>query len=196
MRVARNLVCPTWISFFSSTQRTIGYWIQISGASVFSVPDIKANRYGEPPEREYDDLADINAIISAIKGNSARVVDNLVLSQDALKVRTALVIGPLFYGTGSGPGNKRSVQAPEIARVTLEKKKGFKLGRGLTVWSNCHVRDLGDLFVRLLEAADGGDVKEGIWNQEGIFTPENGNLVSYCFTLPTKAQYIFISAAV
>src|SRR5262249_41024303 len=124
-----------------------------------------------------DDLHDAVKIHSVITTNPQRVVDNLVVSQKGSIVRTALVVGPLIYGVGRGPVNQRSIQAPEIARVTLQRKKGFRLGKGLNVWSNVHVHDLSDLFAKLLDAAL--TANPDVWNDNGVYFPENGKLVSY-----------------
>ena len=142
---------------------------------MFSGPDIKNGRYGEAGSRVYDDLQDIDEIRSIIAGNPKRVVDNLVLAQSPLKIKTALIVGPLIYGVGRGPLNSRSIQAPEIARITLQQRQGFRLGAGLSCWSNIHIHDLGSLFVALLDAAV--DSKSGLWNEDGIYLPENGKMV-------------------
>ena len=109
-----------------------------------------------------------------ITTNPLRVVDNLVVSQKGSVVRTVLVIGPLIYGVGRGPVIKRSIQAPEIARVTLQRKKGFRLGKGLNVWSNVHFHDLSDLFIKLLDAVLAAN--PDVWNDNGVYFPENGKL--------------------
>lgn len=153
-----------------------GYWVQISGASMFSTDEIKAGKYGMKQGKVYDDVADQSEILDVVKSNPARVVDNLVLEQDLSKIRTALIPGPLIYGKGRGPINTRSIQVPEQAKYALENGHTFVVGAGEAAWSNVHVSDVGALMALLLEAALDG--KEGIWNQDGIFFPENGILVS------------------
>lgn len=153
-----------------------GCWIQISGASMFSTPEIKANTYGQVSEKRYDDVADLKEVVEVIRSSPARVVDNLVLDQDSAKVRTALIPGPLIYGTGRGPINTRSIQGPESARYALQNGHAFVVGDGQAAWSNVHVSDVGGLLVLLTEAALDG--RQGLWNQDGIFFPENGLLVS------------------
>lgn len=138
--------------------------------------EIKEGRYGEASEKSYDDIRDAENVRSLIANNPARSVDNLVIAQGAGSVRTALIAGPCIHGRGNGPINQRSIQAPEIARVTLERKKGFRLGQGLNVWSNVHIHDLGRLFVALLDAALAGE--DQVWNKNGLYFPENGKLVS------------------
>lgn len=141
---------------------------------MFSVSDIDNKTYGEPPTEAFDDLKDTDKIRKVITSNPARTVDHLVLAQD--KVKTALIIGPLFYGTARGPGNTRSIQAPEMARVTLEKGEGFRVGAGQSIWSNVHIQDLGLLAVELAKAAAEG--RDGCWNRDGVYAVETGKLVS------------------
>lgn len=153
-----------------------GYWIQMSGATMVAAAEIKESRYGEASDKSYDDIRDVEKVRSLITANPARSVDNLVIAQDKDVVRTALIGGPCIHGKGNGPVNQRSIQAPEIARLTLERKKGFQLGKGLNIWSNVHIHDLGRLFIALLDAALEGD--DQVWNLNGIYFPENGKLVS------------------
>lgn len=128
----------------------------------------------------YDDFEDVSEILSVISSSPNRTVDNLVVSQDPSKIKTALLISPLIYGTGRGPGNQRSIQAPEIARVSLKNREGFKLEAGKNSWSNIHVHDLGDLCLKLVETAI--SKKHGLWNKEGIYCPENGLMVGCNFS--------------
>lgn len=152
-----------------------GYWVQMSGASMFSVPDISKWTYGEPPSEVHDDLQDTDKIVSIIRNNPARIVDNLVLDQDSSKVKTALIVGPLIYGTGEGPGNTHSIQIPEMARVTLEKGEGFRVGAGKSVWSTIHVRDLGAILSKLADAAAEGQANAR--NENGVYCVEGGKKV-------------------
>ncbi|KAI5360648.1 Putative NAD(P)-binding domain, NAD(P)-binding domain superfamily [Septoria linicola] len=134
-----------------------GYWIQMSGASVFSTPDIENGTYGEARPDVYRDVMDADKITSIIKSNPSRTVDQLVLSQDPSRVRTALVIGPLIYGNGHGPGNTTSIQLPELARNTLRIGQGFQ-----------------NYFRSMLEAV--ASEKARAWNVEGVYFVENGKM--------------------
>ncbi|KAJ9630024.1 hypothetical protein H2204_008828 [Knufia peltigerae] len=129
-------------------------------------------RYGESPVEVYDDVEDSQKVLSLIRNSPSRLVDNLIMAQDPSVARTALIVAPLIYGQGAGPVNQRSIQVPEIARATLKYGQGFRLLRGLNQWSHIHIRDLGDLFLRLAQAA----VKSqpGLWNGEGIYLPGSG----------------------
>lgn len=160
---------------YKETQKP-GYWIQISGATVYAADEIASGRFGSATDDVYDDLKDQKSILSAIRDNAKRIVENLVISQVPSSVKTALIVGPLIYGVGRGPVNQRSVQAPEIARATLKLGHGFKLNEGSNIWSNVHVHDLANLVSLLVVAAKDG--KDGFWNEDGVFNVENGELVS------------------
>ncbi|OBT76837.1 hypothetical protein VF21_04794 [Pseudogymnoascus sp. 05NY08] len=176
--VVLNLAATSHIASATAIARGLNeadkpsYWIQISGATVFAGDEIAKKRFGQKSDKVYDDLKDVSEILSIIFNSPRRSVDNLVLSQDPSRIKTALLICPLIYGAGRGPGNQRSIQAPEIARVSLKNKEGFKLDAGQNSWSNIHVHDLSDLCLKLVEAAV--SQKHGLWNKEGIYCPENG----------------------
>ncbi|KAL2433515.1 Oxidase ucsJ [Exophiala dermatitidis] len=155
-------------------RKTQPYYVQMSGASLFVIPEIKEGKYGEPSSEVWDDLQGTAKILDTIRANPSREVDNFIISQNPSAVRTALVAGPLIYGKGEGPGNQRSIQAPEIAKKTIQDGEGFRLGKGLNKWSNIHVQDLGQLFLKLTEAALNGSTQG--WNDEGIYLPANGEL--------------------
>ncbi|KAL1861890.1 hypothetical protein Plec18170_000713 [Paecilomyces lecythidis] len=153
-----------------------GYWIQVSGASVLCVPEIQNRTFGEPSSKSYgdiDDSAEITDLISQY--SSIRVIDNYILglARSSSKLKTALVFPPIIYGNGRGPINQRSIQVPELARVTLQNRTGFQVGRGLNTWSNIHITDLSQLSLKLVEKAvanAGGQ----LWAEDGLYFPENG----------------------
>ncbi|OAL50971.1 NAD(P)-binding protein [Pyrenochaeta sp. DS3sAY3a] len=150
------------------------HWIQISGATLFAGEEISSGRFGYPSEAVYNDVKNQSKILSIIRNNAKRVVENTVLAQKPESVRTALIVGPLIYGPGRGPVGQRSIQAPEIAKATLQLGHGFKLNDGENIWSNIHVQDLSNLVSLLVEAAIEG--KDGMWNEDGIYNVENGEL--------------------
>ncbi|KAF2654815.1 NAD(P)-binding protein [Lophiostoma macrostomum CBS 122681] len=155
-------------------RESVGHWLQISGATLLATKEIAEGRFGFKDDKVYDDVKDIQKVHSIIKNNTQRAVDLLVVSQDPLKVKTALLVGPHIYGTGRGPTNTRSIQAPEYARATLKLKEGFRLGEGENSWSTIHVQDLSDLTASLVDAA--AEEKSGLWNEDGIYFPENGDM--------------------
>lgn len=151
-----------------------GYWIQISGATCFAAEEIASGKFGYATDNIYDDVKDQGSILSTLRNNPKRIVENTVLSQSSSLVKTALVIGPLIYGPGKGPINQRSIQAPDIVKSILKLGQGFKLNEGKNIWSNIHVQDLASLVAALVHAAKEG--RDGIWNDDGVYNVENGEM--------------------
>jgi len=147
---------------------------------------MKVNVFGEASDNIYDDLEGVGKVTSLPDDAPHRVVDKMVLaaeSETGGKVKSAIVCPPTIYGLGRGPGNQRSHQLPELARCTLEKGYGVQVNAGKTYWSNVHVHDLSDLYLKLVEeAAAGGALavwpdKPVVWGSEGYFFSENGEHV-------------------
>ncbi|PWY96174.1 NAD dependent epimerase/dehydratase family protein [Aspergillus sclerotioniger CBS 115572] len=158
-----------------------GHWIQISGASVLSIPDIEKNAFGEASANVYNDLEGADELRSLIERYSAkRIVDNFILSLSANRLKTALVFPPIIYGRGRGSINQRSIQIPELARVIMQRREGVQVGKGESTWSNVHVSDVSSIFVKLVEKALQGEDRD-LWNEHGLYFPGNGNLVSSYF---------------
>lgn len=164
----------------TESKRQKPVWIQISGASLLSGPDITANAYGEPRSQEFNDLQGISEIRSIITSSPKRAVDNLLLKLFATNphVRTAIIYGPLIYGRGRGPVNQRSIQLPDLAKSTIQHGHGLQVGRGLSCWSNVHVSDIAQLVLKLTQEALSNSQNPSIWNENGIYFAENGKMVS------------------
>lgn len=157
-----------------------GHWIQVSGASLLSFPDIEKNAYGEPSDKVYNDYDGVEEVRQLIKRYSTkRLVDSffLNLANSPNRPKTALVFPPLIYGRGRGPVNQRSVQVPESAKATLQRRAGFQVGKGQSIWSNVHITDISQIFAKLVEKAVQGEDGE-LWNENGLYFAENGELVS------------------
>ncbi|KAL4874366.1 NAD(P)-binding protein [Aspergillus karnatakaensis] len=163
----------------TETKRQRPVWIQISGASLLSTPEITTNTYGQPRAQNHNDLTGISEIRNIISSSPKRAVDNLLLSLSAKQsnIRTAIVYGPLIYGLGRGPVNRRSIQLPDLAKATLNLGHGVQVGKGLSCWSNVHISDLSQLVVRLVQEAT---CRQGetpsLWNENGIYFAENGSM--------------------
>ncbi|KAJ5305197.1 uncharacterized protein N7443_004857 [Penicillium atrosanguineum] len=154
-----------------------GYWIQVSGASVLSISDIVSGRFGEGSDRVYGDIEDANEIRDIIKQNAAkRVMDDYVLNKVS-DIKTALVFPPIIYGQGRGPVKGRSVQIPELSRIAIETRETVQVGKGESTWSNVHIADVADVFVKLIEKAIDGSEGE-FWGQNGLYFVGNGMLIS------------------
>lgn len=77
--------------------------------------DMSEQRYGQPPyaDDKYDDIADIEKVISLPDEAIHRNIDKIVLAAGANSggaVRTAIVGPPCISGAGRGPVNTRSIQ--------------------------------------------------------------------------------------
>ena len=65
----------------------------------------------------------------------------------------AIVCPPTIYGPRRGPDIQRSIQAYELAKVTLKRGKGFQVEGGHNLWTMVHVQDLSNVYLRLVEEA-------------------------------------------
>lgn len=152
--------------------RSPSYWIHTSGTGVLCWKTMEDKSYGEAGGEVYDDWSNIGKVTSLPDQALHRNVDKIVLAAHEKEgVKTAIVCPPLIYGKGRGPGNTRSVQLPLAAKVTLQLKKGFKVGKGENRWGAIHVADLSRLYVRLGEAAVAGGAP-ATWNDEGYYFVE------------------------
>ncbi|KAL4914757.1 NAD(P)-binding protein [Aspergillus aurantiobrunneus] len=149
-------------------------WIQVSGASVLSISDIFNGRYGEGTTQVFSDLDGADAVRDIIRENARRrVVDNFILNLAG--PQTALIFPPIIYGPGRGVVKQRSVQIPELARVAIETGTAVQVGEGQSTWSNVHITDVSDVFVKLVEKA-GQDKADGLWNKDGVYFVGNASL--------------------
>lgn len=154
----------------------LGYYIQISGATLLSQDEIKAKSFGEASEQVTSDVDGLQSLKDIIEKNPQRAVDNILLnaSKKHPNVYTALVIGPIIYGQGRGPSNQRSIQIPELSRIALQRGRAVQIGKGLNRWGNVHLADLSNLIVQLAEKADAQDTDEDLWGQKGFYFAGSG----------------------
>ncbi|KAJ5938672.1 hypothetical protein N7466_001806 [Penicillium verhagenii] len=160
-----------------ASRSTPGHWIQISGASILSIPDIVNKRFGEASGKLYDDVNDASEIRDIIKHNAnTRVADNYLVNLAGPK--TALIFPPIIYGQGEGPVNQRSIQIPELSRVAIQTRQTVQVGKGESTWSNIHISDLANVFVGLVEKAVEGD-DNSLWNHDGLYFVGNADVLSF-----------------
>jgi nucleoside-diphosphate-sugar epimerase len=122
-------------------------FLQTSGSSI--VADLAA---GEPTDKIYDE----DTPVQPLPGRRERVaLNDTVLAAAGDGVRTVVICPSLIYGAGRGVA-ARSIQVPWLIR--LAKKHGVPkhIGRGENIWSNVHIDDLVDLYLRALERAPPG----------------------------------------
>jgi nucleoside-diphosphate-sugar epimerase len=141
---------------------------------------------GEGSDKIYDDLEGVSKVTAFPDEAPHRKTDKMTLSagaEQADRIKTAIVCPPTIYGIGRGPDNKRSHQIPELARATLQKGQGIQVGDGKAFWSNVHVHDLSDLYLKLVENAASGESlaewpgKPALWGSEAYYFSENGEHV-------------------
>ena len=163
-----------------------GFLIHTSGTGILMLEDYMAGRFGDASDKIYDDIKDLAEVTSLPDQSPHRVTDKMVIAagtEHSEQIKTAIVCPPTIYGVGRGPGNQRSIQVPDLIKGILQKGHGFKVNTGKTRWSNVHVFDLSDLYLKLVEnGAAGGSLAEwpgkpAIWGAEAYFFSENGEHV-------------------
>jgi nucleoside-diphosphate-sugar epimerase len=65
-------------------------------------------------------------------------------------IRSMVIVPTMVYGTGLGL-RKESIQLPMLYKLSIEKGRGVQVENGENIWSNVHIEDLADLYVRMLE---------------------------------------------
>jgi len=103
-----------------------------------------------------DDVFDEATPFTPSPARAARVaLDKMILSHAEKGVRTAIVCPSLIYGVGLG-AKADSVQVPWLIRTAKKHRVAKHYGPGENVWSNVHIDDLVDLYVRALASAPAG----------------------------------------
>ena len=144
------------------------YLIHTCGTAILLAGD-----YGELADKSYDDWDGVAAVTSLPDSALHRTVDKIVLAANSDSLQTAIVCPPTIYGPGRGPSNQTSQQIPGIVKLTLGRGKGWVVGRGRAVWNAVHVRDLSDMYVKLVGAAVKGDAPKGTFGKDGYYFAEN-----------------------
>ncbi|KAK6499668.1 hypothetical protein TWF481_010031 [Arthrobotrys musiformis] len=157
------------------------YLIHSSGTAVLS--DLSLAKAGEKEQsaaldKVWDDVGDFEGIRNLPAEQLHQNVDSLVRAPPLGRnpnIRYAIVCPPMIYGEGSGPVRRLNSLAPWLSEAILKNGKGFTVGKGENSWSNVHIDDLTDLYIRLV----GESLKEGggraSWGQDGgWYFAENG----------------------
>ncbi|HWU90799.1 MAG TPA: NAD-dependent epimerase/dehydratase family protein [Kofleriaceae bacterium] len=119
-------------------------FVYTSGAAIFS--DRAA---GEPSEVAYDE--DTPFVSPAAQAERARD-DAEIVTAAARGVRAMIMRPGLVYGRSG------SIQVPIMIAQARRSGVSRFIGRGQNRWTNVHVDDLAELYVKLLERAPGGTV--------------------------------------
>lgn len=155
-----------------------GVWIHTSGTGILCFADLQRKTFGEASNKIYDDWDGIGELFSMPDQAPHHNVDKIVQAAGmdlSVPVDTAIVCPPCIYGKGRGPGNQRSMQLYELARMTLERKQGVQIGAGKARWTAVHVSDLSDCFLKLVEDA-AMRARKATWGKEGYYFTENGEI--------------------
>lgn len=159
-----------------------GYWIHTSGTGILTYVDVERDVYGQIHDKVHDDWDNVSELVSLPDIAWHREVDKIVLALGTGpvakegKVKTAIVCPPHIYGVGRGPLNKRSINIPNMAKMALERGKGFKVAQGENIWHAVHVYDLSELYLMFAESVVSGDGKL-TWGAEGYYLAEQEEFV-------------------
>ena len=154
--------------------------IYTSGTGILTYVDVERDVFGQLHPKVHDDWDNVSELTSLPDIAWHRDVDKIVLAvgtgPNADRVKTAIVCPPHIYGVGRGPWNKRSINIPNMAKMALERKRGFKVAEGENIWHAVHVYDLSDLYLMFAEAAVEGGGK-ATWGKEGYYLAEQEEFV-------------------
>ena len=135
--------------------------------------------FGEPDDKVFDDLDGVDELVNLPAEAFHRNVDEIVLkagTENADKVKTAIICPPTIYGEGRGPGSGRGRQVYELTSFILNEGYCPRIGRGLARWNHVHVHDLSAAIGLLFDAALDPSRKDDpeLWGARGYFLTENG----------------------
>jgi nucleoside-diphosphate-sugar epimerase len=159
-----------------------GYLVHTTGSGILVYQDVVNARFGQSSDTIYNDLEGVSDIISLPDFASARGAERAVRNvsvEHPEHVKSAIVCLGSVYGQGRGVKSYRSASVHELARVTLQKGHGVQINEGKSAWGNVYIRDVSDLYLKLVEdAVTGGKATEPpVWGPEGFYLVENGEHV-------------------
>ncbi len=133
---------------FLSTMRDTGKtFIQSSGTSI--VADLAD---GAHAGKIYDEATPIDPL--PLRAGRVALNDAVLAAADE-GLRTLVICPSLIYGVGLG-ASADSIQVPWMISLAQKHGVGRHIGAGENIWSNVHINDLVDLYLRALENAPGG----------------------------------------
>ena len=133
--------------FLNALRNTGKTFIQSSGTSI--VADLAD---GEHPGKIYEETTPVDPLPL----RAPRVaLNDAVLAASGERLRTIVICPSLIYGIGLGASSD-SMQVPWMIELAKKHGVGRHIGLGENIWSNVHINDLVDLYLRALENAPGG----------------------------------------
>ncbi len=122
-------------------------FIQTSGSGI-----VADDAGGERTDAVYEDSTPVHPL----PARAARVALNALIVRAADEgVRCAVIAPTMVYGRGSGI-NPDSIQVPKMIAVAKKLGSAKYIGQGANIWSNVHIEDLADLYLRVLDRAPPG----------------------------------------
>ncbi|MCA7903600.1 NAD-dependent epimerase/dehydratase family protein [Burkholderia cepacia] len=122
-------------------------FVHTSGTSV--IADDAQGAHGDAPV--FDETT---PVVKPAKAER-RAIDRLVMSSANLGIRSAVICNSMIYGDGLGI-RRDSAQLPLLAAIARDAGAVRVIGKGLNRWSNVHVADVADLYLRAIDAAPPG----------------------------------------
>ena len=117
-------------------------FIHTSGTSI--VADYAGGEYGEKI------YAESTPIYPCPEKLGRYGVDLFVLAARYRDVRSVVICNSLIYGRGAGL-HAESIQLPLLIQKAREAGAGIHVGAGENIWSNVHIDDVVDLYLRAME---------------------------------------------
>jgi len=90
-----------------------------------------------------------------------------------LGVKTTIIMPPNIFGFGTGPGNKLSIQIPDLVRTAIKLGQAVVIGDGTGEWDHVHVEDLAELYELVLRKVLNGD-EDVPYGANGMLFAETG----------------------
>jgi hypothetical protein len=155
-----------------------GYWLHLSGTGILTWYDHVNNREGVTPvaEQIYYDVDGVDRLVNLPDDAPHRDVDKIVLGAASDAVKIAIICPPLIYGTGLGVGNQKSAQLPFLVETGLDDGYVPIIKPGKTEWDNVNIHDLGDLYVKFVDATQDPSKNKNpeIFGPNAFFLAANG----------------------
>lgn len=139
---------PAADALIAALSGTGKFLIHTSGSSVIG----DSARGSRSSDKIFDE--DTPFLIDPLK-QARRDLDLAVLKAAENGTRSIVICPSLIYGVGKGL-NPDSVQIPFLAKNAREQGAVQLVGQGLNTWSNVHIDDVADLYIRAVEKAPPG----------------------------------------
>ncbi|KAF2194063.1 NAD(P)-binding protein [Zopfia rhizophila CBS 207.26] len=137
----------------------------------FSVPDRKLpfELTDLEPEKVYETEKKLEEVEPYLQRTAELVVIDTGIR---VGIKTHVIMSPTIYGEGSGPGNKLSIQIPNLVKAAIKDGFASVVGDGTQEWDHVHIDDLTELYgVVLQRIVEGKSMPSG---KEGILFSETG----------------------